>query len=154
MNSPRPTLEQVVANATASRATIPNGRQRIAKFQTACDELEVMIRGWLQPQVEDGAVEFEKSRSKVIMEQGFTYPVVTFAFNLAGRYVELEPRATWVIGAYGRADITAQPGRTEFLTLNENFDWEVPRKTGRKFNYDLLDRDTFAAVLSRALTLP
>jgi hypothetical protein len=153
MASPqRKTLDEVIASAAKSAPT--NQRARVEKYEAACEQLIASMREWLQPQVQTGIVKTAQPNQYFdLSEQGYRYQAAGWTFSIGAQQIHLQPRGTWVIGAFGRMDMRAQPGSLVVLTLNENFQWELPTRGKTKVRYSKLDDQSFPEALDRALTI-
>lgn len=145
------TLSDVVDKAVKNQ--IPNGWDRIGRFQKVCDDLIMSVQKWLEPKRGDALIQFDATKPFDLVEHGFTYSVNGWSFTIGGnKRVDFRPRGTWVIGAYGRMDMIGQPGSQVVLTLNETNEWELPTIGRTKATYKKLDESTFPEALNRALT--
>lgn len=147
-------LKDVIDAAAARTSDMPDPLPRIEQYRNAVGVLIENVQSWLKEEIAEGKVTSHPAKMVRITEQGQIYNVVTWSFSIGGRYVTLEPRGTWVIGAYGRVDLAAQPGASVVLTLDENFQWNLPTKGRTKISYSKLDTVTFAEALARALQIP
>ena len=143
-------IDSVIEAATTTTG-IPNyPRDRIDRYRTAVNTLIENARGWLAPQIDAKRVKVYPIQEVDRFEQGHSYKVNSWSFGLGNIYVSLEPRGTWVIGALGRVDLVAAPGDTVVLTLNSEFNWELPTKGRTRITYEPLNEDTFAKAMHRA----
>jgi hypothetical protein len=146
-------LEKLVQQ-TAQEGESKLPRDRVDKYRAAISRLIKDIKSWLSSSITSGQVKVHPVRPVGRSEHGHSYTVEAWSFNIGPRYVAVEPRGTWVIGAYGRADLVAQPGGSVVLTLDENFEWYLPTKGRTKITYEKLNETVFAEALRRAFQTP
>ena len=146
-------IADVVRAASNRTAVSAYPRQRIERYCAAVDTLICDMKMWLGPQIQSASVKSHAARYVDRFENGHQYQVSAWSFEVGSHYVSLEPRGTWVVGAYGRADLVATPGDSVVLTLNEKFQWELPTRGRTRIKYELLDEAVFAKALTRALQI-
>lgn len=147
------TLDEVVKNAVREKQIGANNQVRVEQFKTACTALITEMRQWLNAHVEAKLVIPNAPQKVSISEFGIAYEADCWSFNIGAQRVDLRPRGTWVIGAYGRVDMIGYPGNLEILTLNEDFNWEISKRGKTKVTYSLLSEANFPEALSRALSI-
>lgn len=91
-------------------------------------ELLEEIAGWIKPLLDGGTLVFEKRKIPLYEEALGSYEIESAKVRLGTKTLSIVPVGTFVIGAFGRVDVTGPNGKVTWLLLGERMEsavWHV-----------------------------
>jgi hypothetical protein len=115
--------------------------KRKARWLASIDRLYQNINEWLQPYIKDGAIIIERSSTTLSEEQLGSYSVPQLKIFVVDTAVDVVPRGTYLLGAYGRVDIDGRKGA--YSLIEKDWDkWSVsnlPKPGGAAIRQNLTE---------------
>jgi hypothetical protein len=125
------------------------------------------VSQWLQPHVDHQLVQIERMTKELHEQYLGSYQVPWLHITISGDVIDLVPKASVIVGGYGRVDMRGPDGAVYFVLQDlrdegkgsspaidwrkDKLVWQIPRRLTTRFEYLDLTPDTFALALEQVL---
>lgn len=150
-------IRQKAAEMDAENALI-DWERRKNDWLRQIDKLYELVRAWLAPLSSDGTVKITTGWQPLAEQYIGSYDAPTLEIEIRKTKVTLTPRATLVIGSYGRVDLEGPAEKTLLVLVEdaenpksiEHAHWHVVSQTSRTITSPL-DADEFYSTFSTSI---
>jgi hypothetical protein len=120
--------EQAARERSAEADLAASVQKRGEIWPRRVQELLTQIGQWIGPLVESGSLRYDRKKVLLHEEALAAYEAEAASIRLGGKTLRIDPVGTYLIGAFGRIDVTGPIGKVVWLLLGSDIEsaaWHI-----------------------------